>query len=62
VEAAYRSAATDLRQALDLLLGNTEHRQRCLQGLRIENPEPLLRGAAALAYDLDTASPSSPPG
>lgn len=53
-ETAYRSAARDdLRKALGLLLGNAEHRQRCFQGLHIDDPEPLLEGAAQILRDLD---------
>jgi hypothetical protein len=54
VELAYRSAAAaDLRKGLDFWLGDEEYRRRSLQGLRIEDPAPLLHGAAELLHDLE---------
>jgi Nucleotidyl transferase AbiEii toxin, Type IV TA system len=48
-ELAYRSAAPDdLRKALALLLGDAGYRERCFQGLRIEDPEAILEGAALI--------------
>ena len=53
VEAAYRSApAEDLRKALDLVNGNPEYRQRCWQGLEVQDPAPLLTGLHLLGRDL----------
>jgi hypothetical protein len=53
-EGAYRSAAAaDLRKGLAFWLEDEDHRQRSLQGLRIEDPAPLLRGAAELLRDLE---------
>jgi len=53
VEVAYRSAAeSDLRKALELLLGSAAYQQRCIQGLQIEEPEPLLEGASKILREL----------
>jgi hypothetical protein len=53
VEAAYRSApAEDLRKALALVDGNPEYRQRCWQGLEVEDPADLLKGLELLGQDI----------
>jgi nucleotidyltransferase AbiEii toxin of type IV toxin-antitoxin system len=53
VEAAYKSApAEDLRKALDLINGNPEYRQRCWQGLEVQDADPLLMGLQLLGRDL----------
>jgi Nucleotidyl transferase AbiEii toxin, Type IV TA system len=52
-ELAYRSAVPgDLRKALALLLGDAAYRERCFQGLRIDDPEPLLAGTSQILRDL----------
>jgi hypothetical protein len=53
-ELAYRSTVQDdLRKALGLLLGDAGYRKRCVDGLRIDEPEPLLEGAAQILRDLE---------
>lgn len=53
-ELAYRSTVQDdLRKALGLLLGDAGYRKRCIEGLRIDEPEPLLEGAAQILRDLE---------
>ncbi len=60
VEAAYRSAARmDLEKALSALLGDTEYRHRCFQGMGIEDPSRLLEGMRLLRDDL--SRPLTPP-
>lgn len=52
-EAAYKSApAEDLRKALALVHGDPGYRQRCFQGLEVEDPTDLLKGLELLGQDL----------
>ena len=56
-ETAYRSVARgDLRKALTLLLGDASYQERCFQGLRIEDSEMVLEGAAQILRDLSSAA------
>ncbi len=58
VEPAYKAAARDdLRKALAAFLGDAAHQRRCFEGLRIDEPDPILRGMEALLQEL--ASPPS---
>jgi hypothetical protein len=51
---AYRSTIPDdLRKALGLLLGDAGYRERCFEGLRIAETEPILEGAAQILRDLE---------
>lgn len=53
VEAAYKSAPVeDLRKALALVDGDPGYRQRCWQGLKVEDPTNLLKGLARLGQDI----------
>ena len=52
-ETAYRSVARgDLGKALALFLGDVGYQKRCVEGLRIEDRELVLEGAAQILRDL----------
>lgn len=54
VEPAYKAAAQDdLRKASVTFLGDAAHQRRCFEGLRIDEPDPILGGLETLLQDLD---------
>jgi len=60
VEGAYRAAGrADLLKALLVFLQDGNHRQRCFQGLNIDDPEQILAGASQLVMDLEAPSQAS---
>lgn len=53
VERAYKTAGRDdLLKAITAFAGDGAHRQRCFQGLQIDDPEPILGGVKELRRDL----------
>lgn len=52
IELIREAPAEDLRKALALVDGNPEYRQRCWQGLEVEDPVSLLTGLQLLGRDV----------
>jgi hypothetical protein len=60
VDGAYRAAGrADLLKALLAFLEDGHHRQRCFQGLNVENPAEILAGASQLVMDLEAPNRAS---
>jgi len=57
VEAAYRTAAhDDLSKALSAFGQDSQHRQRCFEGLQIRDTQRIMEGLSLLAQDLAAAA------